>query len=57
MGAAALRFIPRGAHQTLALSSVVRITGIAFGWIGSTTAFRRGGQEAVNKVRAEIGLD
>jgi hypothetical protein len=22
-------------------SSVVRITGIAFGWIGSTTAFRR----------------
>ena len=28
-----------GAHHTSRSSSVVRITGIAFGWNGSTTAF------------------
>ena len=30
---------PVGAHHTSRSSSVVRITGIAFGWYGSTTAF------------------
>ena len=28
-----------GAHHTSRSSSVVRVTGIAFGWNGSTTAF------------------
>ena len=38
-----LRLIPRGATliQTSRSSSVVRITGIAFGWMGSTTAAGR----------------
>jgi hypothetical protein len=31
--------IPRRTHPNIASSSVVRITGMAFGWIGSTTAF------------------
>jgi hypothetical protein len=35
-----LRLIPWPAQPGVALSStVVKITGIAFGWIGSTTAF------------------
>jgi hypothetical protein len=34
-----LRLIPRPRIHTSRSSSVVRITGIAFGWIGSTTAF------------------
>jgi hypothetical protein len=34
------RLIPRRARiQTSRSSSVVRITGMAFGWIGATTAF------------------
>jgi hypothetical protein len=33
-------FVPRRARiQTSRSSSVIRITGIALGWIGSTTAF------------------
>jgi hypothetical protein len=34
-----LRLVPRRAHPDVVLSSVVRITGIAFGWIGSTIEF------------------
>jgi hypothetical protein len=35
-----LRFIPRRAHpDTSRSSSVVRISGMAFGWIGATIAF------------------
>jgi hypothetical protein len=34
-----LRRIPRGARPNVALSSAVRIMGIALGWIGATTAF------------------
>jgi hypothetical protein len=34
-----LGLIPRRAHPDVALFVVVRITGIALGWIGSTTAF------------------
>jgi hypothetical protein len=37
-----LRIIPGRTHPDIAfLSSVVRITGIAFGWFGSTVARRR----------------
>jgi hypothetical protein len=34
-----LRLIPWRVHPDVRSSSVVEITGIAFGWIGSTTAF------------------
>jgi hypothetical protein len=34
-----LRLISWRAHPHVAFSLVVRITGIALGWIGSTTAF------------------
>jgi hypothetical protein len=34
-----LGLIPRRAHQTSHSSSVSRITGRAFGWIGSSTPF------------------
>jgi hypothetical protein len=34
-----LCFIPRRAHPNIALSSVVKITGIAFGCTGSTIPF------------------
>jgi hypothetical protein len=34
-----LGFIPRRPHPDVALSSVVRITGMALGCIGSTIAF------------------
>jgi hypothetical protein len=37
--------------QTSRSSLVVRITGIAFGWIGSTIEIRRCGQEAVDVMR------
>jgi hypothetical protein len=37
-----LRFIPGARNQVSLSSSVVKITGIAFGWIGSTTAFSTG---------------
>jgi hypothetical protein len=34
-----LRLIPRRAHPNIPFLSVVRITGMALGWIGSTIAF------------------
>ena len=37
-------------------SLVVRITGIAFGWIGRDGVVRLGGEEFVNDMRPEIGL-
>jgi hypothetical protein len=33
------RLVPRRAHPDIASSCVVRITGMALGWIGSTIAF------------------
>jgi hypothetical protein len=45
-----LRLVPCARIQTSRSSSVVRITGIAFGWIGSTTAF---GEVVKNRKRGE----
>jgi hypothetical protein len=42
--------------QTSRSSSVVRITGMALGWIGSTTAFRCCCQEAVDEMRTGYRL-
>src|SRR4051812_35418630 len=48
---------PHGARiQTSRSSSVVRITGIAFGWIGSTTAFGDVARKHVDEVRVGDGL-
>jgi hypothetical protein len=54
-----LGFILRRAHPNIAffICRVVRITSVALGWIGWTTAFGEVGQKAINEMRAGDRFD